>query len=92
MVDGGARRATARVAVRTADAGGICGRGRRRTAWWCVALFAVLAGPWCPCSSAGSGTTGVLGVAKLPRGPGGDEQPVPARRGFDPQGPARQAP
>lgn len=80
------------VAAGTADRGGARGRGRRRAMAWCLALFAVLAGPWCPPSSAGSGTTGVLGVAKLPRGPGGHEQPVPARRGFDPQGPARQAP
>jgi hypothetical protein len=55
-------------------------------------LVAFVLGAWCLPTRAGSGTTGVLGVANINQGQGGGEQPQPPRRGFAVQGPARHAP
>ena len=66
------------------------GRPRRLGAG--LILVAFVLGAWCLPTRAGSGTTGVLGVANINQGQGGGEQPQPQRRGFAVHGPARHAP
>jgi len=83
-----ARRGSQRVG--SGAARGARARWRLVAPW--VVLGLVVAGPWCLPSQAGSGTTGVLGVANVNQVQGAGDQPQPAGRGFASQGPTRQAP